>query len=162
MFKYVLTVKYGKEKRAELEVGDSVFPYDINVRISRTRFKGVLVLETTLGFNELISVLSTYPPSVLERVVPVDKCFKINSNLVSELLNYVRTKEFSKIRFGRYGSLGHELVKEINALLNNLRSINSNKVLHIEPINDEVCVGVIDEGRDKFYIIRNRKIPKTK
>lgn len=163
MPKYVVTVRYGKEKRAELELGDSIFPYDNEVKIMRTNFKGVLILFTRLGFKDLIGILSIHPPSTVERIVPVDTCFNISSSVESEILEYVRSKNlnFSVVRVGRYGSLGKELAHSIVVSINKYRNPSSTNVLHIEPVNNEVCLGVTRKDEDKFSIIRMKKLPKV-
>ena len=162
MPKYIVTVRYGKEKRAELELGDSIFPYDNEVKVMKTNFKGVLILFTYLRFKDLINILSIHPPSTVERVVPVDICFNISSNIESEILEYIRSKNlnFGIVRVGRYGSLGRELVHSIVVSINKYRNLSSTNVLHIEPINNEVCLGITRKDEDKFSIIRMKKLPK--
>ncbi|RLG80596.1 MAG: hypothetical protein DRO09_02940 [Thermoprotei archaeon] len=163
--KYVITTRYGKEEFAERELGDSVFPFDENVEIHRTRFGGVLVLYTSLNLDELLRALSTHPPATVERVVKVDFCCKIAS--VSELsrclVNGLRgfgSERCSDILFGRKGALGDDGVRLIvNVVRNFLRySKESELVLHVEPVNDEVCFGIMKRGIDKVARIRAKKI----
>ena len=154
---YVVTTKYGKELRAELELGDTIFPYDTNVEIRYTKFKGVLLLITKLDFKELIGRLLVFPPSCVERIVPVDICCSM-SNLFDCLESYVRSRRFCTYRFGRKGSLNKELIMKIEKLIRKYLNKGCDKVLHIEPIDNEVCIGITGLDEDKFYKLREKRL----
>lgn len=156
---YVVTVRYGKEKVAELELGDAIFPYDPKVSIKPTEFGGVLLLETTLDFDELIRILSVFPPVNVERIVPIRECCRIE-NLVECVHRYMRKEgPVVSVRIGRRGGMPDDLVKVLEAL----RRKGSPITIHVEPVSkDLVCVGVSKTGEDRFYLIRQRRISSRK
>ena len=158
---YVVTVKFGKEDFSARELGDAIFPYDNNVLVVKTRFKGVLLLYTNLSFAELLKVLAVFPPAYVERIVKVDFCCpidKVRECIVEQLIQ--KRIQYGTIRFGRTGSLGRKLTKEIEQLLMKNRKYGDDNVLHVEPINDHVCFGVMKRDADKFYIIRKRRLDR--
>ncbi|MCD6428817.1 MAG: hypothetical protein J7L12_04300, partial [Desulfurococcales archaeon] len=156
---YVVTVKFGKEDFSARELGDAIFPYDSNVLVVKTKFKGVLLLYTNLSFPELLRVLAVFPPAYVERIVKVDFCCPVDEarECVTEQLTQKRI-QYGTVRFGRIGSLGRELAREIENLLIRYRNCGNSNVLHVEPINDHVCFGVMVRDADKFYLIRKKRI----
>ncbi len=161
-YTYVVTVKYGKENQAIRELGDALFPYDEGVEVRKTRFRGVLKLVTALEFNQLIRLLSSFPPASVERVVKVSACCDLSE--VGEYLIRVLRKlaegGFGELRYGRKGSLSSELKERIWNELRSAFKENSDRVIHVEPLNGEVCVGLMRKDEDKFYLIRERKLPR--
>jgi len=158
---YVVTVRFGKEDFSARELGDAIFPYDNNVQVVKTRFKGVLLLYTNLSFAELLKVLAVFPPAYVERIVKIDFCCPIDKiyECITEQLTQRRI-QYGAVRFGRTGSLGRKLAKEIEELLMRDRKHGNDNILHVEPINDHVCFGVMEKDVDKFYLIRKKKIDK--
>jgi len=160
-FRYIVTTAYGKELQGELELGDALLPYDFNLKISYTPFKGVLVLDTSVEFKELMRILLEHPPSTIRRIVKVDVCCSIDQNLTKCVESYllkVRGK-YHKVLFGRKGSLKHELLKIVELVALKYRSSEKVlNVLHIEPIDHEVCLGLMGLGEDKFHVLRDKKI----
>ena len=158
---YVVTVKFGKEDFSARELGDAIFPYDTSVSVVKTRFKGVLLLYTNLSFAELLRILAAFPPAYVERIVKIDFCCPVGKvrECVIEQLTQKRIR-YGAVKFGRTGSLGKRLAKEIEKLLMKNREYGSDSVLHVEPINDHVCFGVMKRYADRFYVIRKKKIDK--
>jgi len=153
---YVLTVRYGKERLAELEVGDALFPADPNVELKRTTFGGVLVLCTTLRFSELLNILLAFPPSTLERVVPIITCCDANNNdvdVVGCLVNAVISKKlkYGKVRFGRRGCLSKDQLRLLEKKLREFSAPYSDNSLLVEPLNNVVCIGVVKDDMDKLF-----------
>ena len=156
---YVVTVKFGKEDFSIREIGDAVFPYDNNVLVAKTKFKGVLVLYTKLNYSDLLKVLSTYPPAYIERIVKVDFCCPVTEVIECTVDRLARIKlQYSSVKFGRIGSLGREKAKKIKEIFLKYRNPDCNKVLHVEPINDYVCFGLMEWNKDKFSTIRKKKV----
>ena len=156
---YVVTVKYGKEKAAELELGDAIFPHDPEVRIAQTEFGGVLLLDTVLDFDELIRTLSTFPPVNVERIVPVRECCRVEELMecVDRLVREVGP--MVDVRIGRKGGMPSDLIKVFKVMRRRGGTIS----VHIEPVSKEhVCVGITKTGEDRFYIIRKRRIGTRK
>lgn len=152
---YVVTVRYGKERVAELEIGDAVFPYDPGVRVTRTEFGGVLLLDTALDHDQLIRVLSVFPPVNVERIVPVKACCGVGE--LTSCLNRLLSDLGSAIsvRLGRKGGIPDDIIKELEAM----RRKGGEVTVHIEPVSRElVCVGVTEAGRDRFYLVRRKRM----
>jgi tRNA(Ser,Leu) C12 N-acetylase TAN1 len=156
---FVITVRFGKEKPSIYEVGDALFPLDQEVRVSLTKFKGVLVIYTKLSFHEVLTILKKNPPAYIERIVKVDRCCNIADlrDYVVDLLETSKVR-ISSIRFGRKGSLSKDLMKAVEREVIKYIDRSSNIVLHIEPINGLICLGLMKVGDDKFYMYRFRKI----
>jgi len=149
---YIITVKYGKESRAELEVGDALFESDPNLKICRTKFGGVLALHTTLNYDEVLSKLIAHPPATVERVVKIDHCCELGEDIVNCLINSLRAKKavFGSFKIGRKGGLSNRELSEIRDNLHDLIRRGDDKVLDIEPLDDLVCYGIFKEGLDKL------------
>lgn len=156
---YVVTVRYGKEKAAELELGDAIFPHDPGVKITRTEFGGVLLLDTALDYDELIRVLSAFPPVNVERIVPVRECCRVEE-LMECVDKLVRETGLAvNIRIGRKGGIPGDLTK----VLESMHRRGGTITIHVEPVSKKlVCVGVTKTGEDRFYIIRERRIGTRK
>lgn len=157
---YVLTVRYGKERLAELEVGDALFPTDPGVEIKRTTFGGVLVLCTTLQFDELLNTLLVFPPTTLERVVPIMTCCDAGDDVVKCIVNTV-VKEglrYSMVRFGRRGCLSRDQLKLLERRLREFSTHRSDSTLLVEPLDNVVCIGVVKDTMDKLFKEKVMKI----
>ncbi len=158
---YVLTVRYGKERLAELEVGDALFPADPSVTIKRTTFGGVLVLCTTLQFDELLNALLAFPPTTLERVVPIMACCDADKDdVVKCVVDIVVSKRlrYSKVRFGRRGCLSKDQLKLLERKLRELSTPYSDNTLLVEPLDNVVCIGIVKDAMDKSFKEKVMKI----
>ncbi len=146
---YLMTVRYGKERFAELEIGDSIFPYDSGVVIDHPGINGILLVHTTLSFDELINYLLKYPPTTLERVVPIIKCVPCSINDVVSTIKSLKL-EFNNIVFGRRGCLGRNGCKALAKALLSLKGGGVNTLI-IEPLKDRVCIGLVKDRDDKLF-----------
>ncbi len=157
---YVLTVRYGKEKLAELEVGDALFPADPGVKVERTVFGGVLVLCTTLQFDELLNALLAFPPTTLERVVPIMACCEAGrDDVVKCVVDVVRKKlRYGKVRFGRRGCLSKDQLKLLEKKLREFSTPHSDNTLLVEPLDNVVCIGIVKDAMDKLFKEKVMKI----
>jgi len=119
-----------------------------------------LILNTKLTFNELIRILLKNPPTTVMRIVRIDTCCKLSSDLLKCLEEYLsRVKgDYSRVLFGRKGSLKSEIYAKVKEILQKCRSYSSDNVLHVEPVNDEVCLGIMKYDEDKFYKLRDKVI----
>jgi len=158
---YVVTVRFGKEDFSVRELGDAIFPYDNNVLVTKTRFKGVLLLYTTLSLPDLLRILAVFPPVYVERIVKIDFCCPV-VEVYECIVRHLASKnlQYETIRFGRIGSLGKEKAKEIEELFLKYREFGCNKILHVEPINGYVCFGSMKKDEDKFYLIRKERVSR--
>ncbi len=150
---YILTVRYGKERLAELEVGDALFPADPGVKIERTVFGGVLVLCTTLQFDELLNALLVFPPTTLERVVPVMTCCDAGDDVVKCVVDTVVKERlrYSMVRFGRRGCLSRDQLKLLERKLREFSTRYSDNTLLVEPLDNVVCIGIVKDAMDKSF-----------
>jgi len=68
----LVTVKFGKEDAAELEVLDCILPYDQTARSVRQTYGGLLMLETSLDPDAAARIIMNTPTSLVRTIVPVD------------------------------------------------------------------------------------------
>ncbi len=158
---YVLTVRYGKERLAELEVGDALFPADPSVKIEGTAFGGVLVLCTTLQFDELLNALLAFPPTTLERVVPIMTCCDTDKDdVIRCIIGIVVRKRlrYSEVRFGRRGCLSKGQLRLLERKLRELSTPYSGNTLLVEPLDNVVCIGIVKDAMDKSFKEKVMKI----
>jgi len=152
---YVATVKYGKEEFAEREIGDALYPLDPEIRIDKTVHRGVLAVYTKLNRQELLNALKANPPSALERIVPIQFCCGVNDTQECITKNMrLLPSAVKKIRFGRKGSLHSEGVKRIKDMLKDLMDPDAEEELLVEPLNSLVCFGIVRNGEDRFWRLR--------
>jgi hypothetical protein len=157
---YIVTTKYGKELRAELEIGDSVYELDPGIVIERSRYGGVLLIYTRLGHEEFIKRLVAHPPTAVERVVRVDHCCSVD-NAAGCITSWIETHsvKYSRVFFGRVGSLGRERADELRRLLEARRVEGVNAFIDVEPVDDHVCIGILEDGEDRVVeSARKRKL----
>ncbi len=157
---YIVTTKYGKELRAELEIGDSIYELDPDVIIERSKYRGVLLVYTKLGHEEFIKRLTMYPPTAVERVVRIDLCCSMN-NVIECVSSWLRSQsiKYSQVFFGRVGSLGRDRAEELKHLLELRRAMDVDTVIDVEPVDDHVCFGLLHRGEDRVVEnARKRKL----
>ena len=152
---YVATVKYGKEEFAEREIGDALYHLDPEIRIDKTPHRGVLAVYTKLNRQELFNALKVNPPSALERIVPIQFCCGINE-IQECIARNVRLlpSAVRRIRFGRKGSLHSEGVRRIKEMLKDLMDPDAEEELLVEPLNSLICFGIVRDGEDRFWRLR--------
>ena len=152
---YVATVKYGKEEFAEREIGDALYPLDPEIRIDKTVHRGVLAVYTKLNRQELLNALKANPPSALERIVPIEFCCGVSDTQECVARNMrLLPPAVRRIRFGRKGSLHSEGVRRIKDLLKDLMDPDAEEELLVEPLNSLVCFGIVRNGEDRFWRLR--------
>jgi tRNA(Ser,Leu) C12 N-acetylase TAN1 len=157
---YIVTTKYGKELRAELEIGDSIYELDPEVIIERSRYGGVLLVYTRLGYEEFIKKLIAYPPTAVERVVRVDHCCNVD-NIIECVASWMERHsiKYSRVFFGRVGSLGRRRADELQHFLEARKVTDINRFIDVEPVNDNVCFGLLEEDEDRVVeSARKRKL----
>lgn len=155
--KAVITVEYGKEFQAALNIGDTIYSYDESVKVAASRYGGVLLLYSKLTFEEIVKLLrSTHQPYV-KRILKVDKCCRESiddvSRCIFELVE-MHGKNISYIRIYERGPIkkvSRELINKVKEVLS--RSSQPGKILHIIPIDYVVCLGVMNYG-EEFLRIR--------
>ncbi|MBM5805135.1 MAG: hypothetical protein FJZ49_03590 [Candidatus Verstraetearchaeota archaeon] len=68
----LITVPYGKEEAAGLEVLDCLFHQDHNARFVEHGYGGLLLLDTTLSPEDAAIALRDCPTSSVFKIIPVD------------------------------------------------------------------------------------------
>lgn len=142
--KAVLTVEYGKELRASLEVGDALYPYDNSVKVGASNYGGVLLLYSSLTYDEISSILRNTTLTYVKSIVKVEKCC---SESIEELT--ICVKEYltqNNLRVGKVKVFERgEIKKHVREILNKLSDVidaKSNLKLNIVPIDYKVCLSV--------------------
>ncbi len=142
--KAVLTVEYGKELRASLEIGDILYPYDSTVKVGTSKYGGVLLLYTSLTYEDILKVLKASPTTYIRSIAKVDTCcpepFEELIRCVNEYLTQINLK-VGKVKVYERGAV-KKYGKELLNSLRNLLDTRSNLKLYITPIDYKVCVGI--------------------
>jgi tRNA acetyltransferase TAN1 len=68
----LITVVYGKEVKARLEVLDCIFPYDPSASCSVQPYGGLLLLETELPADEAAARIAACSTSLVFKIIPTD------------------------------------------------------------------------------------------
>jgi len=78
----LVTSPQGKERRAEEEVGNTLFPYDPGITIQHTRFPGVLlVCSESLSPDEAYRLLGTRYQAYVKKVLPCHIVVKVSGEV---------------------------------------------------------------------------------
>lgn len=142
--KAVLTVEYGKELRASLEVGDALFPYDNIVKVGVSKYGGVLLLYTSLSYEDILKILKSTPTTYVKSIAKVDICCPETFEELSKCINEYLTQTNLKVGTVKIYERG-SIKKYSKKLLDSLRSIldtKSNLKLYISPVDYRICVGI--------------------
>jgi len=107
-------------------------------------------------------ILLRNPPTTVMRIVSIDVCCRLDSDFFDCLTKYLGKVKgsYSKILFGRKGSLRSEVYVKVKELLQKHINYVSKYILHVEPVNNEVCFGIMKVDEDKFYRFREKVITK--
>ena len=155
---YVITTKYGKERWAELEIGDAVYEKDPEVLIESTVFKGVLLVYTKLSHEDFLNSLLTHPPAFVERIIRISFCCPV-SDLINCTLKELndRSLSYGKVNFRRKGSLKKGSFDDLKKILEGKKSTESDVTLSVEPIDDTVCFGTFKDNEDRVLIMARKR-----
>ncbi|MEM1537301.1 MAG: THUMP domain-containing protein [Candidatus Nezhaarchaeales archaeon] len=69
----IITCEKGKEEQALIEFLDCVYHADLNVKVEKTSFPGVLIATSSIEPRSLLRVLRSYNVKNIKRAIPVDK-----------------------------------------------------------------------------------------
>lgn len=144
--KAVLTVVYGKELRTSLEVGDALYPYDNIVKVGVSKYGGVLLLFSSLAYEDILKILKSTSISYVRSIAKVDTCCPESFEELSKCINeyLIRTN----LRVGKVKIYERGVVKKYSRkLLDSLRDLldsKSNLKLYISPVDYRVCIGIHD------------------
>ncbi len=151
--KAVITVKYGKEHQASLDLGDAIYPYDHSVKVSSSIYGGVLLLYSKLDFNEIMKILKTTHQPYISRIIKIDRCCpETLDELVRCVDEFLKSSSIKLCNVTIY-ERGHikRYVNEINDRIRRfIECSDTNLSLHIVPIDYRVCIGVMSKNAELF------------
>ncbi|MEM4520002.1 MAG: hypothetical protein QXD94_06160 [Sulfolobales archaeon] len=142
--KAVLTVEYGKELRASLEVGDALYPYDNLVKVGFSNYGGVLVLYSSLTYEDIVKILRNTSLTYVKRIAKVDKCCpETLGELIICINDYLKqnNQKVGKVKIFERG----KIKRYVNELVNGIRDmmdVDSNIKLYVIPIDYRICLSV--------------------
>jgi tRNA(Ser,Leu) C12 N-acetylase TAN1 len=84
----LITVQYGKEESAKLEILDCLFPQDKNAEFVDHGYGGLLLLDTALDPDEAAATILECPTSSVFKIIPVDLI--VNSDIATIVSEAVR------------------------------------------------------------------------
>lgn len=151
--KAVITVEYGKERQAALDIGDTIYPYDETVKVSASRYGGVLLLYSNLTFNEIIKLLRSVCQPHVVRILKVDACCQelVDLGEISRcILDFLKARRetIGDIRIYERGcikKIRRELIDTLRHLINYRGSDNT---LHVIPVDFMICLGIMKRGEE--------------
>jgi tRNA acetyltransferase TAN1 len=117
-----MTVVYGKEESAKLEVLDCIFPRDPGARFLEHGYGGLLVLETSLSSDDATRILADSPTSLIFKITPVDSLVQsAMDSICSEVLRLVgagdQSISVSCRRRGRAIASSSEVERQVGSAL---------------------------------------------
>jgi hypothetical protein len=142
--KAIITVDYGKELRASLEIGDTLYPYDNLVRVGCSSYGGVLLLYTSLTYEDVVNLLRKSKLVYVKSITKVDICCPDDKELlmrcISEYLSSINAK-VGKIKIYERGNL-KKYLRDIYNFIKSFYERNSRLKLYIAPVDYKVCIGL--------------------
>jgi len=83
----MVTVRAGREDKVAMDLMDALYPYDQEVKVSKTDFSGLLILRTSLNPKRLLDILRNKPIAHLYKVLPFNYYSSLDeSSLGGELV----------------------------------------------------------------------------
>lgn len=118
----LITVAYGKERKAGLEVLDSVFALDPAARLLEQPYGGLLLLETRLQADEAVRKIQSCSSGLVFKIVPADALIESDiEGIASEALRLVPKGASSIavdcVRRGRRLPSSHQVEEEVGRAL---------------------------------------------
>lgn len=147
----LVTVVYGKEGKARLEVLDCIFPFDSSASILEQPYGGLLLLETRLAANEAAMRLAGCSTSLIFKIIPIDAIVESDlGRISSEVLRLVPQDASGVavdcIRRGRSLPSSSYVEEEVGRLLkgrgNAIDLENPALVVRIDIIGDRSTISV--------------------
>jgi tRNA(Ser,Leu) C12 N-acetylase TAN1 len=147
----LITVPYGKEEAAKLEVLDCIFPRDQNARFVEHGYGGLLLLDTILNADDAALVLRDCPTSSVFKIIPVDSM--VNSDMATVSREAVRLTGGGRRRVaavcnrrGRVIASGSEVEAAVGQVLKSRGHIidlkNPDLIIRIDIIGERTTISV--------------------
>lgn len=150
----IVTCRAGNEEWCEEEIGNVLFLYNHGVRINRTRYKGVLLVETSLNPDRVYRIVSSREYGFVEKIIPLHVVVnKIDiRNIVESIRRLVIEKGVKDsirlhIVFRGIRGFSNILWKEVTRSLRELGisvSKKSSTCLYIESIDNFIGISLIE------------------
>ncbi|MEB3756618.1 MAG: hypothetical protein GSR79_07155 [Desulfurococcales archaeon] len=141
----------GKEYWAEQEIGDILFPYDFDLKIEKTVYRGVLLVYTSIKPLKAYRLVKREILTSVDKVIPVTTCLKTdNIDELFSLLDKLIRNQIKGTCINLVISLRGSL-KQIEKLLvsfireHALVNRRCKQVLYLESIDDLLLIGHIEE-----------------
>jgi tRNA acetyltransferase TAN1 len=147
----LVTVVFGKEEAAKLEVLDCIYALDPNAHFLEHKYGGLLILETEIASDAAAEAIERYPTSQVFKVMPVDSAVKAEVGaIVCEVLRLVPQSQSSVSvvcqRRGRAIASSHDLEVEVGSELKSRGHIidleNPQLVVRIDIIGERATISV--------------------
>jgi hypothetical protein len=153
-YTYVATVRYSKEVRASLEIGDTLYPYDSGVEVLIPDTTGVVIVKTSLRPDFVGRLLSSCYLSAVEYVTYIAGCVGCCGSCVGEVVERVMGWLasgfcYGRVRVPRSGELGRAFVEAVHAELYKYVREGCPSALSIEIFGKTVCYGPVIHQRHR-------------
>ncbi|WFO76081.1 hypothetical protein J4526_04390 [Desulfurococcaceae archaeon MEX13E-LK6-19] len=151
---YILvTCKAGNEEWCEEEVGNVLYILDPEINIKRTKYKGVLIVETKIDVDKAYRMLISREYGFVKRVIPFHIVTRPDVNEITALVKELVEKQgykgpvrlqivFRGIR-GLSNILWNKLKREL-AAIGVIIDRNAKKCIYIESVDELVGIGFVD------------------
>lgn len=143
----LVTCKIGSEDWCVEEVGNVLFPYDFDVEVRRTKYRGLLIVYSKLEVDDAVKILLNGEYGFVKKIIPIHIYTDLGDNgLFDKIVNLTKgeVKVKVKLRVRGVRGLTKELWKRvIGALMvrNILHDPGSRVCLYIEVIDKVIYVG---------------------
>ncbi len=143
----LITCRAGNEEWCTEEIGNTIFPYDPNVRIERTRYPGLLLVYSKLSPATAYSIAMRREYGFVTRIIPVMVYGETSDpSILNKILDLVKDGERLKLRVRVRGKRGlsEKLWNNTIAILkkkNVVHDPSSHTCLYVEVIDDHFFIG---------------------
>ncbi|MCE4614328.1 MAG: hypothetical protein F7B60_02185 [Desulfurococcales archaeon] len=142
----------GKEYWAEQEVGDILFPYDINVSIERTPYRGVLLVYTKVDPSRAYRLVENEILTSIDKVIPVSDCYLLEEpdeipKFIEKFVKAILNGDCVNLLISLRGSLKHlekTVISIVRKYLSTYRKCRS--ILYIESIDKLLLIGFVEDS----------------
>jgi len=164
----LITVEYGKEDGAAVEVLDCILPLDPGASVRRCGFGGVLFLETSLDPCRAAESIEVSLCRLVRSIIPVDELVRSDlSEIEKAVASIVEVGSKIAVKCRRRGSSlpsKGEVERLVGRRLTGLGCVvdlkNPDKIARIEVIGEVTAVSVRPPGRSLFKI-GSRQVQNT-
>lgn len=155
MWRVLVTTDVGKEEWTYWEILDTVFPYDVDVRVRGFGRRGTLLIWSKLSGDQLLSILAKRLTKTY-KIICFDDCCpaRIRDIMLSARRVVKGARDFSvevEVR-GDYLGISEKELKDI--LIGGLNCLGGKKRLLVEVVWDVVGLSLLDSVSMKVLKLR--------